>query len=65
MESIKNFILSLLTWVGDSPLRLFTVILLCSLSAIGWFVYTEKDAFMSPVTPSRFSDMSIPDLITD
>ena len=47
MESIKNFILSLLTWVGDSPLRLFSVILLCTLSGAGWFLYTEKDAFMS------------------
>jgi hypothetical protein len=46
MSEIKQFLLNLLEWIGHSPFRLFTVILLCLLTFVGWFVYTEKDKFM-------------------
>jgi hypothetical protein len=47
MDKIKDFLLSLLTWIGESPFRLFAVILLCVLGLSGWIVYSEKDAFMA------------------
>jgi len=47
MEQVKQFLLSLLEWIGQSPFRLFAVILLCILGLGGWIVYTEKDAFMA------------------
>jgi len=47
MDQLKTFLLSLLTWIGESPFRLFAVILLCVLGFGGWVAYTEKDAFMA------------------
>lgn len=47
MDKIKDFLLSLLTWIGESPFRLFTVVLLCFLGLGGWIVYSEKDSFMA------------------
>lgn len=47
MDQLKAFLLSLLEWIGQSPFRLFTVILLLVLGFGGWFVYTEKDSFMA------------------
>jgi predicted negative regulator of RcsB-dependent stress response len=47
MDKVKDFLLSLLTWIGESPFRLFTVVLLCVLGLAGWIVYSEKDAFMA------------------
>lgn len=47
MDKIKDALLSLLTWIGSSPFRLFTVVFLCLLGLGGWIVYTEKDAFMA------------------
>lgn len=47
MDQVKQFLLSLLEWIGQSPFRLFTVILLCVLGLGGWIVYSEKDAFMA------------------
>jgi hypothetical protein len=47
MDQVKQFLLSLLEWIGQSPFRLFTVILLCALGLGGWIVYSEKDAFMA------------------
>ena len=47
MDKIKEALLELLNWIGQSPFRLFTVILLCVLGFAGWFLYSEKDAFMA------------------
>ena len=47
MDKLKDFLLSLLTWIGESPFRLFAVIILCVLGFGGWIVYTEKDNFMA------------------
>lgn len=47
MDQVKQFLLSLLEWIGQSPFRLFAVILLCVLGLGGWVIYTEKDAFMA------------------
>ena len=47
MDQIKQLLLSLLEWIGQSPFRLFAVVLLCFLGLGGWVVYTEKDAFMA------------------
>jgi len=47
MDKLKDFLLSLLTYIGESPFRLFAVILLCILGFGGWIVYTEKDNFMA------------------
>ncbi|NBW58299.1 hypothetical protein EBR43_11090, partial [bacterium] len=47
MESAKEFLLNILEWIGQSPFRLFAVILLCVLGFAGWFVYSEKDAYMA------------------
>ena len=47
MDKLKDFLLSLLTYIGESPFRLFTVVFLCLLGFGGWVMYTEKDAFMA------------------
>ena len=47
MDKIKDFVLGLLSFVGSSPFRLFTVVLLCALGFGGWIVYSEKDSFMA------------------
>ena len=47
MDKLKDFLFSLLTYIGESPFRLFTVVFLCILTFGGWIVYTEKDAFLS------------------
>ena len=47
MDKIKEALLEILNWIGQSPFRLFTVILLCVLGFVGWFVYSEKDNFMA------------------
>ena len=47
MDKIKDLLLSLLTWIGESGFRLFTVILLSVFGLCGWIVYSEKDAFMA------------------
>jgi len=47
MDKLKEFLLELLKYIGESPFRLFTVILLCFLGFGGWIVYSEKDAFMA------------------
>lgn len=47
MDKLKDFLLSLLAYIGESPFRLFTVVFLCILGFGGWIVYTEKDAYMA------------------
>lgn len=47
MDKIKELLLSLLNYIGESPFRLFTVILLCVLGFGGWIIYSEKDAFIA------------------
>ena len=47
MDKLKELLLELLKFIGESPFRLFTVILLCFLGFGGWILYSEKDAFMS------------------
>ena len=47
MDKLKDFLLSLLTYIGESPFRLFTVVFLCLLTFGGWIVYSEKDNFMA------------------
>ena len=47
MDKAKEILLSLLNWIGESPFRLFAVILLCIFGLGGWFLYTEKDNFMA------------------
>ena len=47
MDKLKELLLELLKFIGESPFRLFTVILLCILGFGGWIVYSEKDAFMA------------------
>jgi len=47
VDKLKDFLISLLTYIGESPFRLFTVVFLCILTFGGWIVYTEKDAFLS------------------
>ena len=44
---IKDTLLKILEWIGSSPLRLVLLIVLGFFGMIGWFVYTEKDAFMA------------------
>jgi len=44
---MKETFLKVLEWIGGSPFRLFAVILLGIGTGLGWFVYTEKDAFMA------------------
>lgn len=47
MDKIKEALLEILNWIGQSPFRLFTVILLCVLGFAGWFIYSEKDSMMA------------------
>lgn len=47
VDKLKELLLELLKFIGESPFRLFTVILLCVLGFGGWIVYSEKDAFMA------------------
>ena len=47
MDKLKDFLLSLLTYIGESPFRLFTVVFLCLFTFLGWVAYSEKDAFMT------------------
>ena len=47
MTAIRDFFLKLLEWIGSSIFRLFTVIILLVIMAVGWFLYTEKDTFMA------------------
>ena len=47
MDKLKDLLLELLKYIGESPFRLFTVVFLCVLGFGGWVVYSEKDAFMS------------------
>jgi hypothetical protein len=47
MDKIKESLLELLKFIGESPFRLFTVVLLCFLTFGGWIVYSEKDAYMA------------------
>jgi len=47
MDKLKDFFFSLLTYIGESPFRLFTVVFLCILGFAGWIVYTEKDSFLA------------------
>ncbi len=47
MDKLKELLLELLKFIGESPFRLFTVVFLCVLGFGGWIVYSEKDAFMS------------------
>jgi hypothetical protein len=47
MDKLKDFLISLLSYIGESPFRLFAVILLCIIGFGGWIIYTEKDAFMA------------------
>jgi len=47
VDKLKDFLFSLLTYIGESPFRLFTVVFLCILVFAGWIVYTEKDSFLA------------------
>jgi hypothetical protein len=47
MDKLKDFLLELLKYIGESPFRLFTVVFLCVIGFGGWIVYSEKDAFMA------------------
>ena len=47
MDKLKELLLDLLKFIGESPFRLFTVVFLCILGFGGWIVYSEKDAFMA------------------
>jgi len=47
MDKLKELLLDLLKFIGESSFRLFTVIILCVLGFGGWIVYSEKDAFMA------------------
>ena len=47
MDKIKELLLELLKFIGESPFRLFTVVLLCFLTFGGWIIYSEKDAYMA------------------
>jgi len=47
MDKLKDFFFGLLTYIGESPFRLFTVVFLCLFIFLGWVAYSEKDAFMA------------------
>ena len=47
MDKLKDIVLSVLTYIGESKFRLFTVIILGILGFGGWIVFSEKDAFMA------------------
>jgi len=53
MTAIRDFLLKLLEWIGSSAFRLFTVITLLLVTAIGWFLYEEKDTFMASYKASQ------------
>lgn len=53
MTAIRDFLLKLLEWIGSSAFRLFTVITLLFVTAIGWFLYEEKDTFMASYKASQ------------
>jgi hypothetical protein len=44
---MEKFFLDLLNWVGQSPARIVVIFVMILLFGGAWFVYTEKDAFMS------------------
>ena len=43
----RDFFVKLLDWVGHSPWRLIILVIMSLMAMVGWFVYTEKDAFMA------------------
>ena len=47
MDKLKELLLELLKFIGESPFRLFTVVFLCVLGFGGWIIYSEKDNFMA------------------
>ena len=47
MDKLKELLLELLKFIGESPFRLFTVVFLCLFTFLGWVAYTEKDNFMA------------------
>ena len=47
MDKLKELLLELLKFIGESPFRLFTVVFLLVIGFGGWIVYSEKDAFMA------------------
>jgi len=47
MDKLKEFLLELLKFIGESPFRLFTVVFLCLFTFLGWVAYSEKDNFMA------------------
>lgn len=47
MNGLKDFFIEILKWIGSSAFRLFSVLILLIVFAIGWFFYTEKDAIMA------------------
>ena len=47
MDKLKDLLLELLKYIGESPFRLFTVITLCIVGFGGWIVYSEKNAFLA------------------
>jgi hypothetical protein len=47
MDKLKDLLLELLKFIGESPFRLFTVVFLCLLTFGGWIIYSEKDNFMA------------------
>ncbi len=47
MDKLKDIVLSVLAYIGESKFRLFTVIILGLLGFGGWIVFSEKDAFMA------------------
>jgi hypothetical protein len=47
VDKLKDFLFGLLTYIGESPFRLFTVVFLCLFTFLGWVAYTEKDNFMA------------------
>lgn len=44
---MEKFFLDLLTWVGQSPLRIVVIFVMILMFGGAWFVYTEKDNFMA------------------
>ncbi len=47
MDKLKELLLSLLNFIGESKFRLFAVIILTVIGFSGWIIYSEKDAFMA------------------
>lgn len=44
---MKDTVIKILEWVGSSPLRVIILLVLGVFGMLGWFVFTEKDAFMA------------------